>query len=183
MKKYIAKLSSLFLMLIFVQSCIRSDTTIYGTWKLNKEKSTDIATWRYRNLEMEISKNESVVTVIKNWTHNRSGDWSETLTFTPDAEPNEIMVTSPIWPENWYMGVLAKTNSIKTVSGKWEEPDKKLQMITEQVVEISQGETTVTTISDFSLNRKGDVLTVIEKRSSRPSEIKLFFEKLRKEES
>jgi len=178
MKKNIVKLFSLFLMLILIQSCTQSDSTIYGNWKLNKKKSTDLVTWRYRNLEMEISKNEAVLTVVKNWTHKRYGDWSDTLTFTPGAEPNNIKVTSPIWQENWYMGVLSKTNSDKTVSGKWENPDKNLQLITEQVVEISQGETRVKTISDLSVNRKGDILTVIEKRSSRPSEIKLVFERV-----
>jgi len=178
MKKKVLKLFSLFLMLILIQSCTQSDATIYGKWKLNRQKSTDLVTWRYRNLEMEIIKKESELTIFKNWKSKRNGDWSDTLSFTPDSAAKEIKITSPIWQENWYMGVLSKTNSIKTVSGKWETPDNKLQMISEQVVEISQGETTVKTSSDFRVNRKGDVLTVIEKRSSRPSEIKLIFDKI-----
>jgi hypothetical protein len=178
MKKKIVKLFSLFLMLLFIQSCTKSDATIYGTWKLDKKKSTDVVTWRYRNLEMEISKKELDLTLIKNWNHRRSGNWSDTLTFTPGAEPNKIRVNSPIWQENWYMGVLSKTNVDRKASGQWEEPDKKLKMMTEQIVEISQGETTVKTTSLFSVNRKGNILTVIEKRSSRPSEIKLVFEKV-----
>ncbi len=178
MKKKVLKLFSLFLLLILFQSCTQSDATIYGTWKLDKKKSTDLVTWRYRNLEMEILKSEIYLTIIKNWKHKRYGNWSDTLIFIPGAEQNKIRVHSPIWQENWYMGVLSKTNSDKAVSGKWEKPDKKLQMITEQVVEISQGETTVKTTSDFRVNRKGDVLTVIEKRSSRPSEIKLIFDKV-----
>lgn len=178
MKKKVVKLFSLFLMLLIIQSCTKSDATIYGTWKLNKKKSTDLVTWRYRNLEIEIIKNETDLTILKNWNHRRSGNWSDTVIFTPGAEPNKVMVHSPIWQENWYMGVLSKTNCEKTVSGKWENPDKKLQMISEQVVEISQGETTVKTTSDFGVNRKGDILTVVEKRSSRPSEIKLVFEKV-----
>jgi hypothetical protein len=178
MKKKIVYLLSLLLLFIFIQACSKTDATIYGTWKLDKKKSTDLVTWRYRNLEMDISQNESDLTIIKNWNHRRSGNWSDTLTFTPGAEPNKIRVNSPIWQENWYMGVLSKTNVDRKVSGLWEKHDKKLKMTAEQIVEISQGETTVKTVSDFAVNRKGDVLTVIEKRSSRSSEIKLVFEKV-----
>ena len=61
-EKYLIILMSLILAVV-IQSCTESDATLYGTWKLNREKSTDLVTWRYRQLQLEILKNENDVII------------------------------------------------------------------------------------------------------------------------
>jgi len=169
----------IFLLLIFsVLSCSQSDATIYGNWKLNKEKSTDLVTWRYRQLEMEIQNKDGKIFMINKWKSRRAGDWVDSLSFQTNGDTCKILVTSPIWQENWYMGVLSKPNTYKTVVARWEEPNRKLVTKTEQIVEISQGENKIMTTRTFYLNGKGDELIVVEKRSSRPTEIKLVFDRV-----
>jgi len=76
------------------------------------------------------------------------------------------------------MGVLAKSGSSKTVAGSWEKADRVLQIQKEQTVETSQGETQIKTTFTYDLDRRGNILTVTEKRSSRPTPIKLVFERV-----
>lgn len=177
------KKNSIFLILflsivIFALSCSESNLPIYGTWNMLPEKSTDIVTWRYRTLEMDIINHEGEVTILDKWMQRKKVAFVDSVTFTPDGTPAEIEVTSQIWPENWYMGVLSMKGSMKKVSGVWLRPDKELETITEQPVQTSQGEATITTTRTFKLNRKGNELTVIEKRSSRPTPIELVFERV-----
>ena len=171
----------LLLLLLVMQSCSKTDTTIYGKWKLNVEKSTDLASWRYRQLELEIVKLKEHITIVHNWTHSRYGNFIDSVTFTPDVDTARVMVKSPVWQENWFMGVLAKENSIKATWGNWNDEERRLTTWTTEVVQVSQGEATITTKKEYRLNRKGDLLTVQEKRSSRPSVVTLVFDRVYEE--
>ena len=165
------------LLLVLIQACSKNDATIYGKWMLNQEKSTDLASWRYRQLELEIASENNQVTIIQNWTHKRYGNFIDSVTFKPGIDTSKVIVKSPVWQKNWFMGILAKVNSVKTVCGSWQEVDKKLITETKEIVAVSQGEAEITTVNEFDLNRKGDVLTVQEKRSTRPTVITLVFDR------
>ena len=164
--------------MLFALSCSESNLPVYGTWKLLPDKSTNLVTWRYRTLEMDIINHEGEITILNKWKQRKTVAFVDSATFTPDGAPAEIEVTSQIWPENWYMGVLSIKDSMKKVSGTWLQQDKELETITEQPVQTSQGETTITTTRTYKLNRKGDELTVIEKRSSRPTPITLVLKRV-----
>ena len=127
---------------------------------------------------MTIKKSNDDVTVIHNWTHRRYSAFVDSVTFTPGGEMTKITVNSPIWPVNWFIGVLAKTNSMKTVTGKWKVPDREFITETEQVVLISQGETTIKITREYGINSDGNVLTIKEKYSSRPTPITLVFDRV-----
>ncbi|MDW7679348.1 MAG: hypothetical protein SCK70_02215 [bacterium] len=178
MKKSILSAFSLMLLIIFAQACSETDSVIFGKWKLNLEKSTDIAPWRYRQLELEIVQNENELQLIHNWKHRRHGDWVDTLKLVPGGDTVKSIIRSPHWVENWFMGVLSKENSVRTTVGEWEKPGKYLKTSTEQMVEISQGETNIRTYRSYQISRYGNELTVIEKRSSRPAEIRLVFDRI-----
>ena len=172
-------LIALLLAAFVITGCTDYSKTIYGTWKFNKEKSTDLATWRYRQPQLIIrDEGEAGISIVTNWLERNRVVMVDSVDFVPGGEQTEILVTSQYWYENWYMGVLAKVGTIKTISGDWEEQGRELTVHKELTVETSQGDTQIKTTYTYSLDRKGDVLTVIEKRSSRPTPIELVFERV-----
>ena len=178
MKKFLV-ITLLFLFsIIFMQSCANSNRSIYGVWKLNKSKSTDIVTWRYRLLNLDISKKNETVSIIEKWEHKRYGSTIDTVMFKPDIDTCKTNVKSAIWPGNWYMGVLSKKSSIKTVTGTWKTLDKYLSTVTKLDVHVSQGETTITTTNEYIISNDAKTLTVKETRSSRPTPVLLVFDKI-----
>ena len=163
---------------LLLGSCSGSSGTIYGRWAYVPGKSTDLVTWRYRVPEVVIQKENNSVAIVWNWIRRKKVAFKDSLAFVPDGAPSKISVTSPIWPENWYMGVLSKTNATKEISGKWKHPNKELLVTKKQTVEISQGETEITTNYSYSLGAKGQMLTVTEKRSSRPTSVRYVFKRI-----
>lgn len=163
------------ILIIFMQSCSNNNSSIYGRWKLDQEKSTDLVTWRYRTLELDIRDEAGKITILKNWVERKKIAFVDSVSFRPGQEASQIPVTSQIWPENWYMGVLSKTGCHKLVSGIWKKRHQELLTITEQIVNTSQGENVIKTEREYKLNRQGDLLTVQEKRSTRPTTIVLVF--------
>ena len=167
-----------------ITGCTDYSKTIYGTWKLNKEKSTDLASWRYRQPQLVIrNEDEAGISIVTTWLERNKVAMVDSVKFMPDGEQVEIPVSSQYWVENWYMGVLAKMGTIKTVSGNWEKQDRSLHVQKELTVETSQGDTQIRTSYSYNLDRRGDILTVIEKRSSRPTPITLIFDRIEANES
>jgi len=158
--------------------CSRNKLPIYGAWKLSPEKSTNLVTWNHRTLELEIRHDDSRVIVLNKWLTGNTVAFLDSVSFVPDEAPTEIEVTSQVWPENWYMGVLSITGTKRKVTGDWSQTDKEFKTIIEQPVQTSQGEATMITRRNYQLSRDGNELTVIEKRSSRPTPITLTFERI-----
>ncbi len=166
------------LLLLVWQSCENPDASIFGKWKLNQKKSTDLVTWRYRQLEMTIRDAGGEIEIINHWKSRRAGDWIDSVAFVPGGDTVRIPIQTAHWPENWYMGVLSIPNTEKKISGYWNKPNKDLTTFTSQLVQISQGETLVETERQFYVDRRGDELTLIEKRSTRPTEILMVFDRI-----
>jgi len=158
-------------------ACSGANHSLPGTWKLIPEQSTNIQTWIYRTLELEIHQAADTTIILQKWLEREKIALVDSVSFTP-GKITEIPVNSYIWPENWYMGVLSKKNSLRKVSGTWRAANE-LTTTVEQVVEVSQGDATLTTVREFSLNGDGDELTLIEKRSTRPTPITLVFARVR----
>ena len=174
----------LLLAAITITGCSNSDKTIYGIWKFNKKKSTDLASWRYRQPQVVIhNEGESGVSIVYKWLERNKAVMVDSVKFLPGGKQVEIPVTSQYWYENWYMGVLAKLGTDKIVSGNWEKLDRALKVQQKLTVETSQGDAQIKTTYTYNLNRSGDVLTVIEQRSSRPTAITLVFERVAQNKS
>ena len=180
MKGFKLPLIIILLALFTISGCTNYDKTVYGTWNFNKEKSTDIVTWRYRIPQVVLSKEgESEISMVFNWLErNKKLAMVDAVNFAPGGEPISVPVEKQFWLENWYMGVLVKVGTNKIVSGEWQEQDRALKVQKEQTVETSQGDTQVKTTFTFSLDRTGDVLTVKEERSTRPTPITLVFDRV-----
>ncbi len=167
----------LLLILLISLSCTSPQVTVLGTWKFNKKKSTDLATWRYRVPQLVIAECDSTLEIVYKWTSRRAGTWIDSISVVPDGTPSEQIVETPHWPANWYMGVLAKTGVPRIISASWKTYPRSLQTRTVQTVEVSQGETEITTVCEYVVDRTGRELTVIERRSSRPTPVKMMFER------
>lgn len=184
MKKINQPLILFMLSLVLFSGCMNYDKKIYGAWDFNKEKSTDIVTWRYRMPQLVINKEgEFKVSLVFHWLEsNKKIAMTDTINFVPGAGPVSIPVKKQFWLENWYMGVLQKVGTDKIVSGEWLKQDRVLKIKEEKTVETSQGDSQITSLFTYELDRKGDVLTVTEERSSRPTQVILVFDRIMPEE-
>lgn len=179
MKKLFLIMQTVFVLsFLFSLSCADKTKTIYGTWKLNAKKSTDIVTVQYRQLEMKIQKKGEAVTITHHWLSRNKIASVDSVRFIPGGDAVKIPVTSQIWPDNWYMGVLQKLGTDIVFTASWKDPDRELEVTKEQTVETSQGDTKIKTTRCFKLDRRGNKLIVIEKRSSRPTPIQLVFDRV-----
>ncbi|MBN1350720.1 hypothetical protein JXJ21_14985 [candidate division KSB1 bacterium] len=166
------------LVLLSFIACSSPQPTLFGTWEHISEKSTDIVTWRYREIEVSITKDENRITILHNWLQKQQVAYMDSMSFVPGKEASPIPVTSAIWSENWYMGVLSKPGSQRMVSGDWVEHKRALTTRVVQTVEVSQGDAVIETLRDYRLDATGDTLTIVEKRSTRQTPITLVFEKI-----
>jgi hypothetical protein len=162
--------------LLFCVLGAQKEATIYGEWLFNGEESTDIAPWGRKKPHLFIRDGGEVVTIIHDWRRGRQC-WSDTLTVVPGGQPSVSVVSSPVWPQNWFMGVLAKVGSGVTTTAAWLEPQRRLRTETEQIVEVSQGEAAIVTIREYALDPEGGRLSVTENRSTRPTPIRLVFDR------
>jgi hypothetical protein len=153
------------------------DGSIEGKWTFIKEKSTDLAAWRSWSPQLEIATQGDVVTITHQWLERNQVVHTDSFAFRPGANPSTIPVHSVIWTDNWFMGVLAKKGIPVSVSGIWVEPGKAIRTVSEQVVEISQGETNLTTTREYRLDPTGTLLTLTEQRASRPTTVILMFQR------
>ncbi len=170
-------LGALLSVIFLVIFCDHGGGTIYGTWVLQPEKSTDLVTWRYRHFHLNITKVDSMMAIVEDWKHKRYGDYVDSVVFQPDKGPVTLNEKSKVWPENWYMGVLTDPNAVRKISGEWITPLQSLKTVEQQVVMISQGKDTISTERFYHVEEGGKKLVVQENRSTRPSTIKLVFER------
>jgi len=170
--------TTILLLSFSVLSCSNYNKTIYGHWKLVPEQSTDLVTWRYRLLELEIKNNQGEITILQKWIYRKKIAFVDSITFIPGNEPSYILQKSSTWSENWYMGVLTQKGSKKKVYGFWKEEHRILQVETQQEVQTSQGEALSKTDLEFRLQNNGENLIIIKKRSTRPTPILLVFKRV-----
>jgi hypothetical protein len=165
-------------LLFFVPATVQSQPALFGTWEFRPAKSTDLALWRSRNPRLDIGGTEREVTIRYTWLEGRTPAMVDSFRVRPGGTASGATVKTRIWPDNWFMGVLAKQNVIRTASAQWQVPLRGLDLTTDQVVETSQGETTIRTLREFRLDPAGGTLTVTERRSSRPTPIIMTFERI-----
>jgi len=166
------------LIMIAGLACSSSEKSLYGTWTLVPEKSTDLAPWKYRHLQVEIRKEGEAITLLQKWLQRKKVAFVDSVTFVPGGQAVQVPVETYVWPENWFMGVLAKKSSSKKISGVWKKQDQTLVVTREQAVLISQGQTTITTTREYGLDWRGKTLTIKEKRSTRPTLVKYVLKRI-----
>ncbi|MDH3252104.1 MAG: hypothetical protein OEM41_04885 [Ignavibacteria bacterium] len=146
---------------------------IEGDWSIVPGASTDMATWRYRQLGLRLFTLEDHVVILHKWVERNRVAFVDSFACVPGKGETRIPITSEIWPQNWFMGVLAKPGTDRVISGRWKEKGKALSVVSEQVVKISQGERKLKTTWEYSV--VGDTLVVREQRATRPTPVILKF--------
>jgi hypothetical protein len=154
-----------------------SEGSVEGKWSFIKEKSTDIAAWRSWSPQIEIVTRGDYMTITHRWLERNQVVHTDSFAFRPGAGATTVPVHSEFWTDNWFMGVLARKDTSRSVSGSWLEPGKAIQTVSEQVVEISQGEKSLTTTREYRLDETRAFLTVTEQRASRPTPVILVFQR------
>ena len=153
-------------------------SSLNGKWIFDKDKSTNLAPWRYRVPQLDISISGDHATILRQWIDRKRIAFTDSASFVIGGAPTEIPVESPIWSGNWYMGVLSKEHSAQSVSGDWIESPVALKTVSRETVEVSQGEAQITTTSEYRLSSDGNILTITEHRSSRPTPVVLVFTRM-----
>ncbi|MCB9510529.1 MAG: hypothetical protein H6695_10125 [Deferribacteres bacterium] len=178
MKMHILKLLVLLFMMAAFAACTFGERNVFGTWELQPDESTDLATWRYRTLTLDISQQGKQTVLIQKWRRGNEPFFTDSLAFVPDGDAIRIPITRQHWPDNWYMGVLAVPGSERTVTGEWQSEGQAFTVSSTQPVQTSQGEFNLKTTLDVSMDKKLDVLRISVQRETRPTPIELVFKRV-----
>ncbi|NIA31106.1 MAG: hypothetical protein GWP06_14490 [Actinobacteria bacterium] len=161
--------------LFFVLSCSKKSNGIMGTWKMIVDKSSDIDPWR--NFKLEISGNDSVLTITKARSAGRDAE-QRSMKLLLGGVKNQIVVHGPKWADNLHIAVFLKPNSTKTVTAKWLNIDKTLEVKSQITLETSQGEAPVSIESVYKVARSGNELVLRQRRSSRSKAMVYYFKRM-----
>lgn len=171
----LCKIACIGLLAIAGSSPAQHRTEVFGEWSLDRKQSTDLVTWRYRDLDLSIRRAGVEVQIVQRWHRRGHVYFVDSLAVRPGGEALELPVASQHWPANWYMGVLALPSTTVKVTGEWEKDGSALRVSSEQIVEVSQGQAVVHTTRHFQISENGKVLTLTEQRASRPTSIIYVF--------
>jgi hypothetical protein len=154
-----------------------SDSThasrLSGTWSIDKERSTAIDPWN--GLRIEINASASRLTLERIWQGSYGFATSDSMTIPIDGSSHRVPMQQ--WPDNRHIGAFLASDSSKTVSARWLDDGRTLQVTTRLTVRISQGTTRIRTHSEYRVSPSGTHLTVLELRSTRPKPIRYTFER------
>lgn len=167
---------------LFLLACVpaaaSSQPALFGSWDFRPARSTDVALWRSRIPRIEITGTQNEINLRYEWREGKTVAMVDSFRVRPGGPQSHSTVTSQIWPDNWFMGVLAKKGTARSSSARWRTLPGELDLTTDQIVETSQGETTLRTVREFRLADSGATLIVTERRSTRPTPVIMTFERI-----
>jgi hypothetical protein len=166
-----------FLLLLSLATASAGDGTLFGTWTFDPTRSSELALWRSRTPVLELSGTTDAILLHTVWMEGKTATMSDSVLLRPGGPPSDIPTTSAVWPDNWLMGVLAKTGTPQKFTATWVAPGRELSIVSVRTVLVSQGEALITTRRTLRLDESGDVLTVTEQRSSRPTPVTMVFQR------
>jgi hypothetical protein len=166
-----------FLLLLGLATASAGDGTLFGTWTFDPARSSELALWRSRTPVLEISGTTDAILLHTTWMEGKVATIADSVLLHPGGPPSAVPTTSAVWPDNWLMGVLAKIGTPQQFTALWEAPGRELSVISTRTVLVSQGEALITTRRMFRLDESGNVLTVTEQRSSRPTPVTMVFQR------
>lgn len=154
-----------------------SDSTnalrLSGTWSIDKERSTAIDPWN--DLTIKIDASASRLTLERIWKGGYGFSVSDSMSIPIDGTSHRVPMKQ--WPDNRHIGAFLASDSSKTVSARWLDDGRTLQVTTRLNVRVSQGTTRIRTHSEYRTSPSGSHLIVLELRSTRPRPIGYTFEK------
>jgi hypothetical protein len=140
-----------------------------GAWVLDKDRSSNVDTWR--SIELHITASEESVSIGRLFNPRRSTRHDSVTVPVNDTQVEIPMTGSAKWFEQPHLGVFIDGTTPQVVRANWATPNRVLTMQHLQTLQTSQGEATVEILREYTLSDDGSELTIVEERSSRPEQL------------
>ncbi len=166
---------SLLLLLLTLTSCLGAaelSTGLTGSWTFVPERSTDLSPWRTATLHLSLdgsvlSIERTVKTGRRHYTENMVVDLAQPTS----ANPLEW------WVDNRHLGAYAPHGGTRQISPTVLDDGQVLRLDMDYQLETSQGTRAVNTLRQFQLSPDGQILTVIDLRTTRPQPVVHVFQR------
>ncbi len=157
-------MKKLICLLLFIPALVlaQGKKDFSGTWEILPGKSVELARFGKFNLEIKVEGGNVTITKIKNL---RSSEFKETNNLLIGRTTEKKIELYGV-RNNMYMAVREKKGDIKTFKTSYDKKTNVIKVVENTPVLISQGETNITTVHEYSLNMD-NTLTYNVKRSSR----------------
>lgn len=141
----------------------QQDTTLFGSWEVVPQKSTDID--HFRSLRVEIRQHGNNVTLVRRWISRVTV--TDSLSLVPGGKPEKLKVENWVFPSNVFMGLRMVEGEDRIITARWESEGTSLLLEEQFNVFGSQGKTAVTALHRFALSPEKEVLLYTVHRSTR----------------
>jgi hypothetical protein len=145
------------------QAKTQTDSTIFGSWELVPNKSTDID-W-FNSLKVDIRESGNRLTVIQVWGNRQA--YRDSVVMTPGGPAVEMPMTNWVFPSNIFMGLTRPVGEKRRLSATWERGRTALRIDEQSKVRGSQGVAPMTAIHRYELSNEKDILVYTVTRSTR----------------
>lgn len=144
-------------------SYARQDTTLFGSWELVPQKSTDID--HFRTLRIDIRPLGDRVAISQTWVSRVNV--KDSLLLTPGGKPVTVPVAGWVFPHNVFMGLRMVEGEVRTVSARWEHEGIDLRVEDRFNVQGSQGKIPLSVVHRYALSPEKEVLLYTVERATR----------------
>lgn len=132
-----------------------------GTWRIDRERSTELSPWRDYVLTIRLHGEEVSIHRQLGWGRRR---FEDAMTIRP-GHPTTVPVA--MWPDNRHLGAYIGGDHAKQVRAEWLDAHRILRLSTDLVLSTQQGDRAVNILSDYKVSAQGSLLTLTELRSTR----------------
>lgn len=171
----IRSLSSL-LFLLLVAGVGAAETALVpslaGEWKIDLARSTELSPWKDYVLKIRVDGDAVTMDRQLAWASRQYSDTMTAHIGRTESVPVEM------WPENRHLGAYISDDHTKKVHAEWLDDGRLLRLSTDLVLETQQGPRDVNILSDYKLSTNGQLLTLIELRSTRNRPIVYLFNRV-----
>ncbi len=138
-------------------------SALLGTWTFDAGSSTDLSPWR--SSQLTIAQSGTTLTITRALAGGRR---AHTETTTLDLAQPRNVVPQTWWVDNRHLGAYAPTDGQQTITARWLDDGQVLRLEIDFTLETQQGPRAVNTIRQFQVSPDGQLLTMIDLRSTRP---------------
>lgn len=151
----------------------QSGPDLSGTWTLDKDQSSHVATWS--SIELRITATEDEVAIGRLFNPRRYTRHDSVSFPVNDTQVERPVEASAKWLEQPHLGVFIDGESPQQIRANWQTPGQVLDVQRLLRLQTSQGEATVEILRQYTVSDDGARLTVTEKRSSRPDTLTYIY--------
>lgn len=156
-----------------LQSASGADSPLAGRWELDRSRSDDPNSWSSLFLQIEVAGER--VTLQRRFQAMSRRQFIEQMEL--DLTQPESIVPVEFWPDNRYIGANIGGDRQKRVRARWLDDRRILRLDTTLTLSTQQGDRPVNILSDYKVSANGELLTLVELRSTRNEPIVYTFKR------